>query len=122
MRILQGDTVAGQRELEQALEAIGGHPGVNAPGRQYGELLARQPERRAQGIRILRWHAVHHAVNTGRSFLELGRALEAEGDRMGARDAYQHVLRLLHHADPYRRADWEEARAALMRIALETPR
>ena len=117
MAILQGDTARGLRDLEAGLQRTGTLQALDPGWRQYGEVLATMPERRTQAIRILRYQTVHTAVNTGRTFLSLARALELDGDRAGAREAYGHVLRLWHHADEHRHAERAEAARALERLA-----
>jgi hypothetical protein len=52
----------------------------------------------------------------GRAWLALGRALEADGDDRGAREAYGHVLRIWADADDYLADDVAAARSALERL------
>jgi TolB-like protein len=119
-QVVLGDTAAGIRRVDDGLTRIAGAPGMSGgPWREYAEVLTTMPSRRQQAIRILRWQTEHQAVNTGQSFLSLARALELDGDYAGARDAYQHVLRLWHLADSYRQPDIEQATAALTRLAAE---
>lgn len=122
MAIMRGDTTRGLRDFEASLERIGTIGALDPGWRQYGEVLSTIPERRAQAIRILRYQTVHTAVNTGQSFLSLARALEQDGDRAGAREAYGHVLRLWNQADEHRHAARAEAARALERLAGEPPR
>jgi hypothetical protein len=56
----------------------------------------------------------------GRAWLALGRALEADGDDRGAREAYGHVLRIWADADDYLADDVAAARSALERLTART--
>ena len=119
-QVVLGDTATGLSRLEDGLARVAGAAGMSGgPWREYAEVLMTMPLRREQAIRILRWQTAHSAVNTGQSFLSLARALEADGDGVRARDAYQHVLRLWHLADPYRQPEIDRATAALTRLAAE---
>lgn len=119
--ILAGDTAGGLPILEKDLDRVGWVDGARTgmPSREYGEILSRIPDRRAQGIRMLRWSVLWESIGTGQTYLALGRALEASGDRDGARNAYAQVLRLWDGADPYRHDGYEEARQALVRLSGE---
>ncbi len=53
------------------------------------------------------------------SYLALGEALEAAGDRAGAARAYNQFIRLWEKADPALQPRVESARRALERLAAE---
>jgi TolB-like protein len=117
--IFRGDTIGGLERFEAGLNQLGYSDAayIGTPWEIYGEVLTTIPHRRREGIRMLRWRTATVAFATGATYLSLGRALEAEGDVNGARDAYGHVLRYWAGADEYRRADYDEALAALTRLA-----
>jgi TolB-like protein len=119
--LLRGDTAGGLAQMEESLERLGyvdAHY-VGVPWREVGKILSHIPERRRQGIRMLRWSILFEAEGTGDSYLALARALETEADREGARAAYAHVLRLWEGADPYRQAAYTDAKQALIRLTAE---
>jgi TolB-like protein len=117
--VLRGDTIGGLDRFETGLQRLGYSDAayIGTPWEMYGEILTTIPHRRREGIRMLRWHTATIAFGTGAAYLHLGRALEAENDAPGAREAYGHVLRYWAGADEYRRADYEEARGALVRLS-----
>jgi hypothetical protein len=114
-----GETAAGLVAMDRALRAIGfaDLERLGGPWFEVGEARASLPEHRTAGIRMLRWITRSWTSHTGDAYLLLGRALEADGDPAGARDAYQHVLRFWNDAEPYRHPEREEARRALARLA-----
>lgn len=117
--IFRGDTIGGLERFEAGLNQLGYSDAwyVGTPWDIYGEVLTTIPHRRREGIRMLRWHTATVSFGTGAAYLNLGRAREAEGDAAGAREAYGHVLRYWAGADEHRRGDYDEAVAALTRLA-----
>ena len=114
--LLRGDA-RGLEEVEAGMEQRGfWNASFGIPPYQHALVLSRIPARRAQAIRMLRWQTVHTTIQTGDAYLALARALEAEGDIAGAREAYQHVYRLWHDADSHRHAGRDEAFQALARL------
>jgi TolB-like protein len=113
-----GDTVGGLAMLEEGLDQLGYEDAnyLGVPWRDYGKVLVTIPERRRQGIRMLRRSIVWEAGGVGDAWLALARALETAGDRAGAREAYAHVLRFWQDADSFRRSDHEEARQGVVRL------
>jgi hypothetical protein len=85
----------------------------SAPWRfQFALALASRPETRAEGIRWLRY-GFDDPLLTPQTYLALGRAHQAAGDRRAAADAYAHFVRLWSRADPPLQAYVREAQAAL---------
>jgi hypothetical protein len=82
-------------------------------------VLPEWPDHREQGILTLRWYTHSRSSEMGRAWLALGRALEAEGDTRGTREACGHVLRLWADADDYLQDSVQAARDALERLAVE---
>jgi TolB-like protein len=120
-RLLRGDTLTAAASLDGAIRRTGFRNfGVVGPAMMpFAELLASRPATRDRGIRMLRRTTVYSAVETGRAFLALARALEDSGDVDGARGAYAQVVRLWDGADPHRQDAVREARAALARLTAE---
>jgi TolB-like protein len=120
-RLLQGDTVGALPGLEESLRGLGFEDAnyIGLPWHDYAIVLTRVPERRPQGIRMLRYRIENLTVQTDLAYLALARALEAEGDRAGARLAYAQLQRMWTGADAFRRADLDEVTRALIRLAGE---
>jgi hypothetical protein len=118
---VRGDRETGLGLLEEGFRRLGTNDVwiVGPVVFVFAELLSQQPDRRTQGIRALRWFTRNSASDTGRAWLALGRALEADGDAAGARDAYGHVLRVWADADDYLADEVAEARTALQRLTAE---
>jgi predicted Zn-dependent protease len=116
-----GDAERGVATMDSAIQRIGFADAnyLGVPWGRYAIAIARMPERRAQAIRILRQQTTTVITNVGEHYLALAQALEAEGDRAAARDAYAHVLRLWANAAEFRKPALDEARRALERLAVE---
>jgi tetratricopeptide (TPR) repeat protein len=116
--IWRGDTIAGVRQIDEAVRQLGFDDAefVGLPGDDYALVLARLPERREQAIRMLRSSLTRRALQSGTIYLTLARVLEEQDDRLGALEAYAHVVRLWRDAEPHRRAYYDEAREALVRL------
>jgi len=121
--LIEGDTVAGVRELRAGIEqaASPGQGGETAFVRfQLALALSARPETRTEGIRWLRFGFVSgpsHLVPLG--YLALGRAWEAAGERDSAAYAYGRFVRLWDKADPPLQGRVREAREALARLSAE---
>ena len=116
-----GETAPGVAAIDSSIQRLGYADAnqVGIPWGRYAIAIADDPERRPQAIRMLRQQTTTVITNVGEHFLALARALEAEGDRAAARDAYAHVLRLWANAAEFRQPALDEARRALERLAVE---
>jgi hypothetical protein len=122
--LARGDTAAGLTGMEAALRRAGYssdalRPLTAGPLRAYAETLARAPGRHAEGLRRLRGMLELGEVATVPAYFAIAEALEAEGDRAGAAEAYGHIVRLWQDADPHLQPRVEQARRALARLAGE---
>jgi serine/threonine-protein kinase len=122
--LMAGDTAAGLAELRRALNeaAEPRNDLVTAPWRfQFALALASRPETRGEGIRWLHY-GFDHPLLVPLTYLALGRAYRAAGDRQSAAAAYGRVVRLWDKADPPLQAHVREARAALEELTAEPKR
>ena len=102
-----------------AISLIAIRPITSGPLQAYAEALARQPARRAEGLRLLRGMLALGNVYTVPAYFAIAEALEAEGDRAGASEAYGHIVRLWANADPELQPRVERARRELARLTGE---
>ena len=123
--MLDGDTIAGLEKMRSGLAEAGYASG---PVMDFSDLLrlalamtlASRVESRAEGIRRLRYGLwFEDLLHIPLSYLALGEALEAAGDRAGAARAYNQFIRLWEKADPALQPRVESARRALERLAAE---
>jgi hypothetical protein len=124
LTLARGDTAAGLAAMEQAIRQAGYsldamRPFTSGPLQAYAKALARQPARRAEGLRLLRGMVALGNVYTVPAYFAIAEALEAEGDRAGAAEAYGHIVRLWANADPELQPRVERARGELARLAGE---
>ncbi|MEZ0335564.1 MAG: protein kinase [Gemmatimonadales bacterium] len=120
--ILAGDSTTGLQRMGAGLEkaASPGTHGATAFLRfQYAIALSARADSRAEGSRRLRYGFGMEPLLRPLSYLELGRAYEAAGDRDSAAGAYTRFLRLWDKADPGLQAKVTEAREGLRRLAAE---
>ncbi|HEU5304079.1 MAG TPA: protein kinase [Gemmatimonadales bacterium] len=113
--LLAGDTAAALKDFRQAQEeaAQPREELESAPWQlQFALALAARPETRAEGIRRLRYQ-FDHPLLIPLTYLALGRAYQAGGDREEAEAAYAQFVRLWARADPSLQSYVREARAAL---------
>jgi hypothetical protein len=122
--LLEGDSVAGIRRLREGLE-IAAAPGQEAEYEssflrfQLALGLAARAETRQEGIQRLRNGFDLQSLYIPLSFLALGQAWEAAGERDSAAFAYGRFLQLWDKPDPELRWRVAEARAALQRLTAE---
>jgi tetratricopeptide (TPR) repeat protein len=119
--LMAGDTAAGLADLRRALNEAATPHGelMTAPWRfQLALALAARPETRAEGIRWLRY-GFDHPLLIPLTYLALGRAYRAAGDRQAAALAYGRVVRLWDKAEPPLQSFVREARAALEELTAE---
>jgi tetratricopeptide (TPR) repeat protein len=117
-----GDTTGGIRELRRGVEAMGAQGGtvLNPPLRlQLALALASQAGTREEGIRLLENGFDNDLLLTPLTFLALGRAYEAAGNRPAAADAYSQFLRLWDKADPKVQDRVQQAKEGLVRVTGE---
>lgn len=122
--LARGDTAAGLAQMEQAIRHAGYLPdGIrplsSGPLQAYAVALSRRPDRREEGLRRLRGMLALGDVYTVPAYFAIAEALEAEGDRAGAAEAYAHIVRLWSNADPHLQPRVEHARRALARLTGE---
>ncbi len=122
LMMLDGDSVAGIRRLTEGLDTAAA-PGV-APilgfyRFQLALALAGRPATRRQGIQRLRNSFVLEPMFLPLTYLALGRAWEAAGERDSAAVAYGRFIRLWDKADPELQGRVQEARNALERLTAE---
>jgi tetratricopeptide (TPR) repeat protein len=122
--LMAGDTVAGLADLRRALNEAAEPRGelLSVPWRfQLALALASRPETRAEGIRWLRY-GFDHPLLIPLTYLALGRAYRAAGDREAAALSYGRVVRLWDQAEPPLQSYVREARAALEELTAEPKR
>jgi predicted Zn-dependent protease len=114
--LVEGDTAEGIRRIEAGLR----QPGAllaDAPTDplllQWALALAARPETRAEGIRRLRFGFDDAPDLLPLTFLALGQAYDAEGNRAEAAHFYSSFLRLWDRADPELQSWVQRAREAL---------
>lgn len=119
--LARGDTARGVAAMDSSIQRLGfaNANRLGLPWGHYAMALADVPGRRTQAIRMLRRETTYNVTNLGDHYFALARALDAEGDRAGAREAYGHVLRVWAHAADFRQPALAEARRALERLAQE---
>lgn len=101
MLVLQGDSTTGLRLIDGGVRAAGGPMAkATAPVRYFAALIMTlRPDTRAEGIRRLRYGFDGDPEYLPLTYEALGRALEAEGDRPAAAEAYGQFVRLWSGAD-----------------------
>ena len=120
--ILAGDSTTGLQRMGAGLEEAASprtHGATAFLRFQYAVALSARADSRAEGIRRLRYGFGMEPLLLPLSYLELGRAYEAAGDRDSAAGAYTRFLRLWDKADPGLQAKVTEAREGLRRLAAE---
>jgi hypothetical protein len=128
VQLLRGDTTRAVNMMQAAIQRAGYSPasrGFFAAGPQftYAVALSRTTQWRAEGIRRLRSYLSLGSFGvTVQSYMALAEALEADGNRAGAAEAYAHVIRLWKNADPHLQPVVQRAREALARLTGEQPR
>jgi hypothetical protein len=120
--ILQGDSLSGIRRMREGLDTAA------APGQgeetaflrlQLALALAARPETRSEGIRWLRYGFDTSPMYKPLTYLSLGHAYEAAGQRDSAAAAYSQFLKLWDRADPELQARVREARNGLAEVTRE---
>jgi tetratricopeptide (TPR) repeat protein len=124
IKILAGDTLGGVRDIQAGLRAGGLYAydfQTSHMRFRLAQALASMPATRAQGIQLLQngFKSGTDLLYSSVSVLELGRALEAQGDRAGAAAAYSHFLKLWNKADSSLQPRVEEAKEGLRRTTGE---
>jgi hypothetical protein len=108
--------------MRRGIEALGmqGGPIISGAVRlQFALGLASQAATRDEGIRLLENGFDNDFVLTPLTFLALGRAYEAAGNRSAAADNYSQFLRLWDKADPSVQSRVQQAKEGLMRVTGE---
>jgi hypothetical protein len=124
LTILAGDSASGIRRMEDGIR-VAAKPGYAAAlGWDRFELALAQAgsgdaDTRQEGIRRLSNAFLQESLVRPLSYLALGRAYEAAGQRDSAAFAYGRFVRLWDNADPPLRSRVEEAREALRRLTGE---
>jgi eukaryotic-like serine/threonine-protein kinase len=121
--LVAGDTTAGIDQLRQGIAEVSGQP---APAMsaflrfQLALALSSRPDTRREGVRWLRYAFGDDASYLPPlTYLALGRAWEAEGQRDSAAYAYGRFVKLWDKADPPLQGRVQEAREALARLTAE---
>jgi TolB-like protein/tetratricopeptide (TPR) repeat protein len=121
-KMAAGDTAGGLAEMRRGIEALGSQGGPIISGAvrlQFALGLASQAATRDEGIRLLENGFDNDLILTPLTFLALGRAYEAAGNRPAAADAYSQFLRLWDKADPKVQGRVQQAKEGLMRVTEE---
>jgi hypothetical protein len=122
-RMAAGDTAGGIAQMRRGIEALGppGNPIISGAVRlQFALGLASQAATREEGIRLLEnGFGDNDLLFTPLTFLALGRAYEAAGNRPAAAEAYSQFLRLWDKADPKVQGRVQQAKDGLMRVTGE---
>jgi hypothetical protein len=108
--------------MRRGIEALGlqGGPIISGAVRlQFALGLASQAATRQEGIRLLENGFDNDLLLTPLTFLALGRAYEAAGNRPAAADAYAQFLRLWDKADPKVQGRVQQAKDGLVRVTGE---
>jgi eukaryotic-like serine/threonine-protein kinase len=120
--LVAGDTVAGIRELREGIPEVSG-PGASVRTDflrfQLALALSARPDTRQEGILWLRYAFDEVSYLPALTYLALGRAWEAAGQRDSATYAYGRFVRLWDKADPPLQGRVREAREALARLSAE---
>jgi hypothetical protein len=121
--LIEGDTTAGVQRLRDGIARATGPNGTGTNSFlrfQLALALSARPATRQEGILWLRY-AFYDEPNffVPISFLALGRAWEAAGERDSAVYAYGRFVRLWDKADPPLQGRVQEAREALARLSAE---
>src|SRR5262245_12136780 len=124
LAILAGDSVAGIRRMEDGIRLAASPGFAGALGRDRFELALAQAgsgdaDTRQEGIERLSNAFLHESLVRPLSYLALGRAYEAAGQRDSAVFAYGRFVHLWDKADPPLQSRVEEAREALKRLTGE---
>ena len=122
LMLLAGDSAAAIPRLQEGLD-LAARPGL-AGGLgvfrfELATAMAERSETRAEGIQRLANGFLLEPFFLPLSYLVLGRAYEAAGQRDSAAVAYGRFIRLWDHADPPLQGRVEEAREALKRLTSE---
>lgn len=123
--VLAGDTLAGLSRMKAGLERAGYGPGNSISAGQpvrfaLAAIQAAHPKTRPEGIRRLRYSlGLTDLAQIPLSYLLLGQALEAEGERVEAARAYERFIEFWQSADPELQPRVETARRALERLRAE---
>ena len=121
--LVAGDTTAGIQQLRDGIAEVSGRSGPQLSAFlrfQLALALSSRPDTRQEGIRWLRY-AFEDASSylPPLTFLALGRAWEAAGERDSAAYAYGRFVKLWDKADPPLQSRVQEAREALSRLTAE---
>ena len=124
--LVAGDTTAGIQQLRQGIAEVSGPsgPAMSAFLRfQLALALSSRPDTRREGIRWLRYAFDDEtSYLPPLTYLALGRAWEAAGERDSAAYAYGRFVKLWDKADPPLQGRVQEARDALVRLTAEPRR
>jgi serine/threonine-protein kinase len=121
-RMAAGDTAGGIVQMRRGIEALGnqGGPVLNGAVRlQFALGLASQAATRDEGIRLLENGFDNDLGLLPLTFLALGRAYEAAGNRPAAAVAYSQFLRLWDKADSTVQGRVQQAKDGLVRVTGE---
>jgi len=122
LMLLAGDSAAGIRRMEEGID-LAARPGYAASlGLFRFELataMANRADTREEGIRHLANGFLLEPLFIPLTYLALGRAYEAAGQRDSAAFAYGRFVRLWDRADPPLQGRVDEAREALKRLTSE---
>ncbi|HSE46877.1 MAG TPA: hypothetical protein VLA89_16280, partial [Gemmatimonadales bacterium] len=112
----------GIAQMRRGIETLGNQGGAITGGAvrlHFALGLASQPATRDEGIRLLENGFDNDGLLLPLTFLALGRAYEAAGNRAAAADSYSQFLRLWDKADPKVQARVRQAKDGLVRVSGE---
>jgi hypothetical protein len=121
-QLLQGDSVAGIRQMRAGLDLSAAPNEETAfPRLQLALSLAGRSDTRAEGVQRLKYGFEMLPLYKPLTLLALGHAYEAAGAPDSATQAYSRFLRLWDKADPGLQDRVREARSALQELSRERP-
>lgn len=124
LKIIEGDTVGGLKEMDAGLNKLVnrfGWPFKDPLRMEYAVTLAHRPETRDRGIALLEYSS-DSPLALPLSEFALGRIYEQNGRTQDAIDAYQTFTRLWSTADSSLQPRVQEAKDALARLTAEGKR